>query len=402
MVEEVPNWESSKRAELMEVSGVAFRRIPCLSGGAIDAHNSKPSTQGISVGPREFQVLGFGDSRAFGRPRSSLGAVRSNSAFCDNGHLQYYYAGPRCGGNKEKVKEKGSSLPAKKKLKLLKGLAKDLSKFSEMGFCLDSDDGLAAQDQRRAISEAAEVLMKQLQLLRAEEELKRKTKEEKSELKALRMDAMLDSESSSSSSSSESSDGECEEVIDMSCLRGKPHAEPPQPDELQLVSQQIVTLAPSDWLIEEGKATEPNRSEECRSETNEVGCCSGTSMPFSSSSVGHNDDSSLVKGTSTKRIEVCMGKKCKQSGSPALLEEFERVIGVQGAVVGCKCMGKCKDGPNVRVMNCADDIEAEGLEIPVRSTTNPLCLGVGLDDVGVIVSNLFGDRQKDLDLATAV
>lgn len=97
-----------------------------------------------------------------------------------------------------------------------------------------------------------------------------------------------------------------------------------------------------------------------------------------------------------------MGKKCTKSGAAALLEEFERAIGVEGAVVGCKCLGKCKDGPNVRVLNCADDSQVEGSDISVRTPMNPLVLGVGLDDVGVLVSNFFGDDQKDLDLAEAV
>lgn len=123
----------------MEVSGVAFRRVPCLSGA-------------VSVGPGEFRVLGYGDSKASMRPRKSYGALMMNPGFCDSGHLQYYYVGPRCGGKKEKEKEKGSALTAKKKLKLLKGLTKDLSKFSDMGFGLDSDDGLVAQVQRKAMS----------------------------------------------------------------------------------------------------------------------------------------------------------------------------------------------------------------------------------------------------------
>lgn len=366
----------------MEVSGVAFRRVPCLSGAVIDAHSAKPS---VSVGPSEFRVLGYGDSRAFTRPRKSYGALMINSGFCDNGHLQYYYAGPRCGGKKEKEKEKEKAVTAKKKLKLLKGLTKDLSKFSDMGFGVDSDDDLAAQAQRKAMSDAAEVLMKQLQHLRAEDDLKRKRKQETSK---------LDCESSSS----ESSDSECEEVIDMSCLRSEPHEEPVQLDELQSATQEnATTLTLSSWLTEEGNTTEANGLGDCRSENNEVECCTKISTSFSSSNVGHNDISSIATGA--QRIEVCMGKKCKKSGGPALLEEFGRVIGVEGAVVECKCLGKCKDGPNVRVLNCADGSQAEGLDVSVMAPTNPLVIGVALEDVGAIVSNFFGDDQKDLAAA---
>uniref|UniRef100_A0A2N9EID0 Uncharacterized protein n=1 Tax=Fagus sylvatica TaxID=28930 RepID=A0A2N9EID0_FAGSY len=314
----------------MEVSGVTFRRVPCLSGAGIDTRSSdsKPS--------RFIRV----------RPRNCYGVMKSG--FCDNGHSHYYYAGPICGGVGKKDNNSSSSasasasasdaLTSKKKLKLLKGLTKDLSKFSDIGFGLDSADALLHQVQGKLLSDAADVLMKQLQHLKAEEkELKRKRKQEKAKHKTMQMNRMIDCESSSSSS--ESSDSECEEVIDI---------------EL------------------------PEK----------------TSTSCSSSSVGHNDSSSPVAGTSAKRIEVCLGNKCKKSGAPALLEEFERVVGVEGAVVGCKCMGKCRDGPNVRVMNCVNGSHAEGVDVSVRTPTNPLCIGVGLDDVGVIVANFFGDDQK--------
>ena len=232
--------------------------------------------------------------------------------------------------------------------------------------------------------------MKQLQHLRAEDDLKRKSKQETSK---------LDCESSSSESS-ESSDSECEEVIDMSCLRSGPHEEPAQPDELQSVTQEnATTLTLSSWLTEVENTTEANGLGDCRSKNNEVECRTkiSTSCSSISSNVGHNEISSIATGA--QRIEVCMGKKCKKSGGPALLEEFGRVIGVEGAVVECKCLGKCKDGPNVRVLNCADGSQAEGLDVSVRAPTNPLVLGVALQDVGVIVSNFFGDDQKDLAAA---
>lgn len=90
----------------------------------------------------------------------------------------------------------------------------------------------------------------------------------------------------------------------------------------------------------------------------------------------------------SKRIEVCMGNKCRKSGGAALMEEFERVMGVEGAVVGCKCMGKCRDGPNVKV------VEGGG-------GRNPLCIGVGLEDVGLIVANLLGEDSQRFCLSPA-
>lgn len=96
-----------------------------------------------------------------------------------------------------------------------------------------------------------------------------------------------------------------------------------------------------------------------------------------------------------------MGIKCKKSGAAALLEEFGKVINVEGAVVGCKCLGKCRDGPNVRVLNGADGSEADGADVSIRTPLNPLCIGVGLDDVGVIVANFFGDEHYDSGVAAA-
>lgn len=84
-----------------------------------------------------------------------------------------------------------------------------------------------------------------------------------------------------------------------------------------------------------------------------------------------------------------------------MLEEFERQMSGEGAVVGCKCMGKCKNGPNVRVSTAVGGIQSEGMDDSVRSPTNPLYIGVGLEDVSLIVANLIGEENKDLDLVSA-
>ncbi|KAM1021990.1 hypothetical protein TB1_042254 [Malus domestica] len=71
----------------------------------------------------------------------------------DRLHVQYYQAGPTCGGMKEKVKE------IKKKVKLLKGLSKNLAVYSQIGFePLDSQEGLVDQLQGKMILESAEEL----------------------------------------------------------------------------------------------------------------------------------------------------------------------------------------------------------------------------------------------------
>ncbi|KAG2726667.1 hypothetical protein I3760_01G124500 [Carya illinoinensis] len=379
----------------MEVSGLSFRRIPCLSGGKTDTRSSKPSISCVSVGSRKLRVLGFQQSRARVRPRKAHGAMIMNSGFCDNGHMRYYYVSPMCSGKKEKSVNSCSSLAAKKKLKLFKGLAEDLAKFSDMGFGLDAHDGLAADVQQKVIADAVEVLMGQLQHLRAAEELKKRRKQENAKLKDRQMNIMLDCESSSSSS--ESSDSECEDVIDISFLRSEPLAQATLPvlDEIQLVSQENgTTLTLPSRLTQEGSAVLSDGLGDLRSE-NEVEPCTGIGASSSSNSFGHNDRCSSVTGSSAKRIEVCMGNKCKKSGAAALLEEFGKVIGVEGAAVGCKCLGKCRDGPNVRILNSDYGSEAEGADVSVRTPLNPLCIGVRLEDVGVIVANFFGDEQKD-------
>ncbi|XP_066362077.1 diacylglycerol O-acyltransferase 3-like [Miscanthus floridulus] len=93
----------------------------------------------------------------------------------------------------------------------------------------------------------------------------------------------------------------------------------------------------------------------------------------------------VAETSTTSRIEVCMGGKCKKSGALALLQEFEKAVGTEGAVVGCKCLGKCGLGPNVRLRS---DVSAEG-----SAKGSPLCIGVGFEDVGTIVAGLFGDAD---------
>ncbi|XP_034686883.1 diacylglycerol O-acyltransferase 3 [Vitis riparia] len=374
----------------MEVSGVVFRQVPFFSGAGIDTQSSKSSFSGVSVdsGNRisafsELRLLGSRDSRVAVRPRKPSG-------FRDESHLKYYYESPRCGAKKDKDK-----VTTKKKSKLLKALSKDLSLFSDLGFGVDSDEGLFGEVKGKMISEAAEVLLKQLQQMRAEEkELKRRRKEEKAKLKATRMETMVVCESSSS----ESSDSECGEVVDMTHLRSGAVVEPIK-DESQPVIQEAKGLEEPSLLqpvIQEAKGLEEPGLLQPVTTTLKGECC--TAVNTATSVAVDQNEKTQVMGAGAKRIEVCMGGKCKKSGAEALLEEFERVVGVEGAVVGCKCMGKCRVGPNVRVLNSIDGVEAEGMDDSVRTPSNPLCVGVGLQDVGIIVSNFFGETHEDIGL----
>ncbi|KAL7178447.1 hypothetical protein ACSBR2_031562 [Camellia fascicularis] len=424
----------------MEVSGVVFRPIPCYSGAGIDAHSHSSSKPSVSSGMMGMPVHGGApfSCRLLG---SRVSRIRkfSNYGFCDGRHMQYYYgygSTPpiRAGtGKKDHVKEKETTAnkknKLKKRLKLLKGLSKDLSMFSDMGFGLDPHNhGLVDQVKGKMISEATELLLAQLQQLKAEEEeLKKRRKEDKAKLKAASMLNRLDCELSSGSSSESSSDSECGEVVDMSCLKSKTLApsvvnelqpvmqeatlnfpstptQEPNATELQSVIREAMLAVPT-TMNQEGKMIE-ERGIESNSHNLEQQCCTETS---NSCNVGvggssYDDGRSVAVAAaleSTKKVEVCMGGKCKKSGAPALLEEFQRVLGAEGAVVGCKCMGKCREGPNIRVLNYTGGVEAEGVDDSVRIPANPLCIGVGFEDVGLIVANFFGETQKELGLAAA-
>ncbi|XP_050219880.1 diacylglycerol O-acyltransferase 3 [Mercurialis annua] len=347
-----------------------------------------PAKAGVS-----FRRRRNGNNHRFVVDSSSYSAAAAALEFRDNGHLQYYYV--KCGGggggsgvisNNKKSKEK---LSIKKTSKLIKSLSKDLTLFSH-----NSDhNGLLDHNQATLLQETAQGLMNQLQELRAKEkELKMQKKQAKlASRNRVKMDSESSSESSSSSSESSNSD---REVINMRHLRNGavPVAEPTLPEIIHQLTHQHVENPPStsDGHLRNGAVSvaDPmlpeiihqlthqhvdNPASTSESHLTSVCCGAGTGGG----------------GSSTKRIEVCMGGKCKKSGGAALLEEFQRVLGVEGAaVVGCKCMGKCRDGPNVRVASLEDTIAPK-----------PLCIGVGLEDIDVIVAKFFGEDHNTLALA---
>ena len=78
----------------------------------------------------------------------SLVASVGFDEFSDKSHLQYYN-GPKMA---VKEKEAAKKKDMKKKLKLLKGLSKNLSIFSDIGFGLNPADGLDHQVKGQMIS----------------------------------------------------------------------------------------------------------------------------------------------------------------------------------------------------------------------------------------------------------
>lgn len=307
----------------MEVTGAVFGQVPCFKD------------YGVHGGLKQRRMV-----------------CRTRVRCCDNGfsdksHVEYYNGGTKM-SMEIKVKEEKKEL--KKKMKMLKGLSKNLGMFSEMGFGLnvDGDVELDQKVKGQMISEATDVLVAQLQKLKAEKmESKRIKKEEKAKKKAAKM--MMECKSSSESSSSSESD--CDNVMNMKEMKTKKTSNTCQ--ETPISTPLSLALPVQIYEKVENKVTE------------------NTML----------NDLTLVEEGS-KKIEVCMGGKCKKSGAAMLMENFQRAVGEEVAVVGCKCMGKCKDGPNVRVRS------EDG------ATASPLCIGVGLEDVDTIVTNFFGESHS--------
>ncbi|XP_072984997.1 diacylglycerol O-acyltransferase 3-1 [Typha latifolia] len=345
----------------MDISGVALRRSQIGFGAGVRRDSGERSV--IS-------------GRSMPGARGSLripARARGGGDFADEGHLKFYASPARCG---EKRKE------GKKRAKLMKGLTKDLSKLYSMDFSVEAGE---RDVKGKMISEAAELLLAQLNQMKAQEkEMKKKRKEEKAAMKATRMkDYAKDDTSSSSSSSSESSDSECEETVNMSCLRTASASAAPQSQGVVISKPAVPQGNPNPPLqtqsVEENQLT-LEHALECSSIITNQGCCSG---------------SVAVVEKPMDKIEVCMGGKCKRSGALELMQEFEKKVGIEGAVVGCKCMGKCKEGPNVRVLSHVAEEGSDSLKL----SRNPLCIGVALEDVDTMVADFF--RGKDVGLMAA-
>lgn len=295
------------------------------------------------------------------RPKipSSVRCSAMVSRFADEGHLGYYSAGGRrirCGVKSEtrrsdvKVKDKETSKLMKKRSKLLKNLSRDLFTMTQIGFGLDCADGYDLPDRERekAISGAAEALLAQLQ------ELKTKVKDEKCE-------------DSSSSSSSESSDSDCEGSINKNRTKHEPVLLP----GLQPLFNQESLCSLSKPRIDECKISLKNPDSHPLFNQESL---------YSLSNPTIDESTGPELGIQARKIEVCMGGKCKKSGAQAILEELQSAVGIEGAVCGSKCMGKCKVGPNVRLSSATDD----------------LCLGVGMQDVSLIASGFLRGKGKEL------
>ncbi|XP_020575815.1 diacylglycerol O-acyltransferase 3, cytosolic [Phalaenopsis equestris] len=320
------------------------------------------------------ETFPFSDkSRARARQRTAV-VVRPWS---DDRHRLYYSSPVRCGASRDaKRKEE------KKRTALVTELSRNLAALYSTSLGMDGEE-ISGDVRANMIIEAAELLSAQLNQQKAKEkEMKKRMKAEKEAMKAAKMRNCAEM-SSSSSSSSESSDSECEEL--MVSNKPKKHLQ-------EEIKTNILCLPhqPSP-IVEADEKTELNYTElKMESELNSSNCMKSAVAVVSCSDIITAATKPLDK------IEVCMGGKCKKSGAMDLLQEFEKKVGKEGAVVGCKCMGKCKEGPNVRIVtHCGSKDEL--LEVSKK----PLCIGVGLEDVGAIVANFLGDNNVDLGFLAA-
>lgn len=225
------------------------------------------------------------------------------------------------------------------------------------------------------MQEATEILLAELQNRRLEQkEQKRKRREERATLIKNRPRCDSGSSSSSSSSSSgssspESSDSDCSrEVVSMKQMRSN-------------ALNPFIEIESANAIKEEATQEDQHRDTVSGAKSND-------------SSPQNLSDAAQI-GASGRKIEICMGGKCRKLGAAALLEEFERKIGMESTVVGCNCMGKCKKGPNVRVFNCTVENEDMRVEDSIKPPLNLLCIGVGLKDVGIISRQLLGNDGKN-------
>ncbi|CAN0824480.1 Diacylglycerol O-acyltransferase 3 [Linum grandiflorum] len=286
---------------------------------------------GVNSRARDRTVRGV----RFGARKWKVGALRREE-FADSQHTQYYVS-PRAGCGEEKEKKKARKEKNKKKLKLLKRLSTDLQMFVSGR---EEEDGGGM-----ILSEAQKLLLAELEKLRSEEMEEKKKKKKMEEI------ALMQSSESSSSSSSESSDSDCGSNVMVMKSQRKRSNYVSIPQE----SSSVATLP----------AIEVQAEEVRDSAVSLVGC-------------GSNSLTTAAPELSKRKIEVCMGGKCKKAGAMAVMEDFERKVGEEAMVVTCKCMGKCKTAPNVKVSS-----EDDGL----------LCIGVGLEDVDAIVAEMMGSSS---------
>lgn len=218
-----------------------------------------------------------------------------------------------------------------------------------------------------------------------EKEAKRRRKAEKAVKKAAACVGrkgmqLVDDSESSSSTSSESSDSERPPVLD--------RCRPPG----------VEAALPSGGFVEERTeeaSAEVNNNNNSNNDDGDDEVAIGKPGMLTRSIGGmmgiSSSGSSHIGGEGGRiKLEVCMGGRCQTLGADRLKAELERQVGLQaGTVVGCKCMGRCKHGPNVRLRH---DYGERTPSPPKESQSHPssiCCVGVGLEDVPSLLSSFL-------------
>lgn len=75
----------------------------------------------------------------------------------------------------------------------------------------------------------------------------------------------------------------------------------------------------------------------------------GSSVPQLDNQSATSTPTSTAGNPSAVTISVCQGKDCKKQGADKLLQYVQSTAGPELNVVGCKCLGKCEQAPNLRV-----------------------------------------------------
>eukprot|EP00253_Pinus_taeda_P032011 PITA_32011 len=297
---------------------------------------------------------------------SSNRQIASRFEFSDESHLQYYggMVKPYCGkkNKSEKLKLKHLSpvndRPSsdKRRLNLLEFISKDLPALATTP--ADASASLTEQVRAEILSDAVNEIMRQLEQAKAErKERKRQLKAQKKALKLA--EKQRKSKGRCEDSSSSSSDRETE-VVDMTRIRSTQ-----QVDRILEASDQTPSVSIENPPAEV-KGDEKALHVEFAEASDRLGLNSGLSIPV-------QESNSVIK--------VCMGGKCKKSGSEMLLGTFEERLSKSGfevEAVGCKCMGKCRNAPNVRVQT--EDDSGKGR----------LHMGFNIGDIDQILSQYFG------------
>ncbi|KAF6167207.1 hypothetical protein GIB67_029845 [Kingdonia uniflora] len=285
--------------------GTILRPTPTLLGGFIDTRCSKRSVFPASV--RFPKSPDF--SKASLKSRNSLEVTN----YGINAKKEAVVV------VKEKVK-KGKKLErdvVKKKLKFVKELSRNLLRFFDM---VADREGSGKDDHGKTILEATMIILAQLQQLKIEDnKIKRKIKEEKLQLEATPGEICCPGV--------ESSDIDGEHVLETGVSTNISVTSSPSVPAGQNMSYGIevptkVSLTNTGSLLLNQNVLD------------------GVEICYSAGSSGD---------IYTERIEVCTGPKCKKYGGEELLEKLKTEHGTN--VVGCKCMGKCRNAPNVRMVS---------------------------------------------------